>query len=187
MGFTSLSDTPVNPWPSVQVHDRLLGPTSCSLGIRPGLPWIKRLYNGAQFSLAGYFARTVHQALDAAKAMTLVIPCTIATVIFITVNTILVAVMVRLAAGPRSTAWSYERYMPFILIYLGGNVLGLAMVLLWPYIGPYSAILLIAPYVVRHVARHLRRDRGIGVHRRVKALPWRKGDSSPAFAIRIRY
>ncbi|MEV5887850.1 hypothetical protein [Nonomuraea fuscirosea] len=61
--------------------------------------------------------------------------------------------------------------MPFILIYLGANLLGLASVLLWPYIGPYATILLIAPYIVRHAAHHFGRDRRIGVHRRVKALP----------------
>lgn len=77
-----------------------------------------------------------------------------------------------LAAGPRSTAWSYARHIPpFILIYLGGNALGLATVLLWPHIGPYSTILLIAPYMLRHAAHHLRRNRRIGAHRRVKALP----------------
>ncbi|MET8986964.1 hypothetical protein ABZW49_16075 [Nonomuraea wenchangensis] len=164
---------------SVLVTASLAGPQAaalvglaCALGIRPSLPWIKRLYNGAQVSLAGYLAGTVYQALDATEAMPLVIRYAIATVIFIMANTILVAVMVKLAAGPGLTIWTCARHMsPFMLIYLGGNALSLATVLLWPHIGPYSTTLLIAPYMVRYAVHHLHRDRRIGTHRRVKTLP----------------
>lgn len=146
---------------------------SCALGMRSGLRWIKRMYNGAQFSLAGYVAGIVYQVLGGANAtkpwaMEMVIPYTVATVIFILVNFILVAVMVRLAAGPGSAAFFYSRRMPiFILIFLGCNALGLVTVCLWSYIGPYSAVLLLAPYVARHAVRRLRMDRRIGAHRRV--------------------
>lgn len=135
----------------------LLGPGPAALigltaAVSPqqDLPVVKRMFNGAQFALSSFAAGLVFAALDPAwsgimSSRTYLAFCA-ALLTFVTANLMLVAAVLLLSR--QATGRQLRREASHLLLPTFGNgSFGLLLVGLWPSVGPYTALLVLAPVV----------------------------------------
>lgn len=121
------------------------------------LPWKKRLFNGAQFALAGWFAGFVYTAVpghagpgfvDASFPLVLV-PVLAAVAAHVLANVALTATVVRLAEGISMKAMWWGGLAEMAASYTGFSLIGLFMAVLWVVgVGPLAALLVLAPLLL---------------------------------------
>ncbi|MFI7443791.1 HD-GYP domain-containing protein [Nonomuraea indica] len=125
------------------------------LSVRPGLPLVKRLFNGAQFAICGTVAGWVYLHLGgrtgvpAANAFDeLIGPYAAATAVFVPLNIVLTLTMIRLATGSGTMAMPVRGMVQFLLSYLGYGTFGLLVAGLWATVQSISAVLVLLPLFV---------------------------------------
>ncbi|TYB52633.1 HD-GYP domain-containing protein [Nonomuraea sp. PA05] len=140
----------------------LLGPEGAALvgmtavlSVRPGLPLIKRLFNGAQFAICGFVAGQVYRALQGQVGVPevnafddLIGPYAAATAVFVPLNIALTLTMVGLATQVRATEVPMRGMAQFLLSYLGYGTFGLLVAGLWATVASISAVLVLLPLFV---------------------------------------
>ncbi|MEW9555746.1 HD-GYP domain-containing protein [Nonomuraea sp. NPDC050783] len=140
----------------------LIGPDGAALvgltavlSVRPGLPLIKRLFNGAQFAICGYAAGQVYLAFDGQVGVPqvnafddLIGPYAAATAVFVPLNIALTLTMIALATGARATEMPMRGMAQFLLSYLGYGTFGLLVAGLWATVQSISAVLVLLPLFV---------------------------------------
>ncbi|MEU0566319.1 HD-GYP domain-containing protein [Nonomuraea sp. NPDC005983] len=138
----------------------LIGPEGAALvgltavlSVRPGLPLIKRLFNGAQFAICGYAAGWVYQWLGGAVGVPqvnqfdrLIGPYAAATAVFVPLNILLTLTMIGLAT--RVMEVPMRGMVQFLLSYLGYGTFGLLVAGLWATVASISAVLVLLPLFV---------------------------------------
>lgn len=138
----------------------LVGPEGAALvgliavvSVRPGLPVVKRLFNGAQFAICGYAAGWVYQVLGQRPGVPqvhqfddLIGPYAAATAVFVPLNLLLTLIMVRLAT--KGDDVSLRGMLQFLLSYLGYGTFGLLVAGLWATVQSISAVLVLLPLFV---------------------------------------
>lgn len=140
----------------------LIGPDGAALvgltailSVRPGLPLIKRLFNGAQFAICGYAAGHVYYtALDGKVGLPkvdafddLIGPYAAATAVFVPLNIALTLTMIGLATRVRAEV-PMRGMAQFLLSYLGYGTFGLLVAGLWATVQSISAVLVLLPLFV---------------------------------------
>ncbi|NUT40126.1 MAG: HD-GYP domain-containing protein [Thermoactinospora sp.] len=137
----------------------LIGPEGAALvgliavvSVRPGLPLVKRLFNGAQFAVCGFAAGWAYESLGGVSGVPqphqfdeLIGPYAVATAVYVPLNIVLILVMVRLATGG---AVSFRGMFQFLLSYLGYGTFGLLVAGLWATVQSISAVLVLLPLFV---------------------------------------
>src|SRR5690606_24669356 len=140
----------------------LIGPEGAALvgltavlSVRPGLPLVKRVFNGAQFAVCGYVAGLVYVWLGGAIGVPevnefddLIGPYVGATAVFVPLNILLTLTMVRLATRSRPGGVPLRGLAQFLLSYLGYGTFGLLVAGLWATIQSISAVLVLVPLFV---------------------------------------
>ncbi|MEV0167193.1 HD-GYP domain-containing protein [Nonomuraea fuscirosea] len=140
----------------------LIGPEGAALvgftavfSVRPGLPLVKRLFNGAQFAICGYVAGRVYEALDGRVGVPevnafddLIGPYAAATAVFVPLNIALTLTMIGLATHVRATEMPVRGMAQFLLSYLGYGTFGLLVAGLWATVASISAVLVLLPLFV---------------------------------------
>ncbi|MGP3956305.1 HD-GYP domain-containing protein [Nonomuraea sp. 3N208] len=140
----------------------LIGPEGAALvgltavvSVRPGLPLIKRLFNGAQFAICGYVAGRVYVALEGKVGVPevnafddLIGPYVAATAVFVPLNIALTLTMVALATRVRPAEVPLRGMVQFLLSYLGYGTFGLLVAGLWATVQSISAVLVLVPLFV---------------------------------------
>ncbi|MEV4174397.1 MULTISPECIES: HD-GYP domain-containing protein [unclassified Nonomuraea] len=125
------------------------------LSVRPGLPLVKRLFNGAQFAICGYVAGRVYEALHGKVGVPgvnafddLIGPYAAATAVFVPLNIALTLTMIGLATHVRATEVPLRGMAQFLLSYLGYGTFGLLVAGLWATVASISAVLVLLPLFV---------------------------------------
>lgn len=140
----------------------LIGPEGAALvgltavlSVRPGLPFVKRVFNGAQFAICGYAAGFVYVWLGGAIGVPevnefddLIGPYVAATAVFVPLNILLTLTMVRLANRGRPVDLPLRGLTQFLLSYFGYATFGLLVAGLWATIQSISAVLVLVPLFV---------------------------------------
>ncbi|NUW45075.1 HD-GYP domain-containing protein [Nonomuraea rhodomycinica] len=140
----------------------LLGPEGTALvgftavlSVRPGLPLVKRLFNGAQFAICGHAAGWVYVQLGGRIGVPevhafddLIGPYVAATAVFVPLNILLTLTMIRLATGVRAVEVPMRGLAQFLLSYLGYGTFGLLVAGLWATVQSISAVLVLVPLFV---------------------------------------
>jgi HD-GYP domain-containing protein (c-di-GMP phosphodiesterase class II) len=140
----------------------LVGPAGAALvgftavfSVRPGLPLIKRLFNGAQFAICGYAAGWVYYAFGGEFGVPevnafdqLIGPYAAATAVFVPLNILLTLTMIRLATRVEGVEVPLRGMAPFLLSYLGYATFGLLVAGLWATVQSISAVLVLLPLFV---------------------------------------
>ncbi|NUR90246.1 MAG: HD-GYP domain-containing protein [Nonomuraea sp.] len=140
----------------------LIGPEGAALvgltavlSVRPGLPLVKRLFNGAQFAICGYAAGWVYQGLGGVSGVPkvnafddLIGPYAAATAVFVPLNIVLTLTVIRLASGVESMEVPLRGLVQFLLSYLGYGTFGLLVAGLWATVQSISAVLVLLPLFV---------------------------------------
>ncbi|GAA0920538.1 HD-GYP domain-containing protein [Nonomuraea longicatena] len=125
------------------------------LSVRPGLPLIKRLFNGSQFAICGYAAGSVYEVLGGVSGVpkvnafdALIGPYAAATAVFVPLNIVLTLTMIRLATRVGKVEMPIRGFAQFLLTYLGYGTFGLLVAGLWATIASISAVLVLLPLFV---------------------------------------
>ncbi|NRQ36021.1 HD-GYP domain-containing protein [Nonomuraea sp. NN258] len=140
----------------------LIGPEGSALvgltavvSVRPGLPLVKRLFNGAQFAICGYAAGWVYQGLGGRLGVPevnafddLIGPYAAATAVFVPLNIVLTLTVIRLATRVRAVEVPMRGMVQFLLSYLGYGTFGLLVAGLWATVQSISAVLVLLPLFV---------------------------------------
>ncbi|NUP62534.1 MAG: HD-GYP domain-containing protein [Nonomuraea sp.] len=140
----------------------LIGPEGSALvgltaavSVRPGLPLVKRLFNGAQFAICGYASGWVYEWLGGAVGVPrvnafddLIGPYAAATAVFVPLNIVLTLTMIGLATSVRATEVPLRGMVQFLLSYLGYGTFGLLVAGLWATVQSISAVLVLMPLFV---------------------------------------
>jgi HD-GYP domain-containing protein (c-di-GMP phosphodiesterase class II) len=140
----------------------LIGPEGAALvgltavfSVRPGLPLVKRLFNGAQFAVCGYASGWVYEWLDGTVGVPrvnefdhLIGPYAVATAVFVPLNIVLTLTMISLATRVRATEVPLRGMAQFLLSYLGYGTFGLLVAGLWATVQSISAVLVLLPLFV---------------------------------------
>lgn len=140
----------------------LIGPEGAALvgltavlSVRPGLPLIKRLFNGAQFAICGYAAGQVYGWLGGISQVPevnafddLIGPYAAATAVFVPLNIVLTLTMISLATKVSAVDVPMRGLVQFLLTYLGYGTFGLLVAGLWATIASISAVLVLLPLFV---------------------------------------
>ncbi|MEV4221211.1 HD-GYP domain-containing protein [Nonomuraea sp. NPDC049725] len=140
----------------------LIGPEGAALvgltavlSVRPGLPLIKRVFNGAQFAICGFAAGGVYVWLGGAVGVPevaafddLIGPYAAATAVFVPLNILLTLTMIRLATHVRAEEVPLRGLAQFLLSYLGYGTFGLLVAGLWATVQSISAVLVLVPLFV---------------------------------------
>jgi putative nucleotidyltransferase with HDIG domain len=129
--------------------------TVAVLSVRPGLPLVKRLFNGAQFAVCGYAAGLAYiyaggaPGLPAVDTFTaLILPYAVAAAVFVPLNFVLMAVLLRLASVVRRDQVPLRETARFLASYLGYATFGLLIAGLWATVQSISAVLVLLPMFV---------------------------------------
>ncbi|MFB9894210.1 HD-GYP domain-containing protein [Planobispora takensis] len=130
----------------------LVGMTA-ALSVHPGLPPVKRLFNGAQFAVCGYVAGMVYQHLggktdvpDIAGFNDLILPYAGAAAVFVPLNFILIAFILILSG--QADQVPLRGLAQFLVSYLGYATFGLLIAGLWATVNSISAVLVLIPLFV---------------------------------------
>ncbi|MBE1587443.1 HD-GYP domain-containing protein [Nonomuraea angiospora] len=140
----------------------LIGPEGAAVvgltamvSVRPGLPLIKRLFNGAQFAICGYVAGRVYESLHGQVGVPqvnafddLIGPYAAAMAVFVPLNIALTLTMIGLATRVRATEVPLRGMAQFLLSYLGYGTFGLLVAGLWATVQSISAVLVLLPLFV---------------------------------------
>ncbi|WP_084959309.1 HD-GYP domain-containing protein [Thermoactinospora rubra] len=120
--------------------------------VRPGLPLVKRLFNGAQFAVCGYAAGWVYEQFGGVSGVPevdefdrLIGPYAAATAVFVPLNILLTLTMVKLATRGEVPLRGMGQ---FLLSYLGYGTFGLLVAGLWATVQSISAVLVLLPLFV---------------------------------------
>jgi putative nucleotidyltransferase with HDIG domain len=128
--------------------------TVAVLSVRPGLPLVKRLFNGAQFALCGYAAGEVYllaggpAAPPVDRVADLIGPYAAAAAVFVPLNVLQMAIMLRLASVVRGDQLPVRDTARFFASYLGYATFGLLIAGLWATVQSISAVLVLLPMFV---------------------------------------
>ncbi|MFC4061423.1 HD-GYP domain-containing protein [Planomonospora corallina] len=132
----------------------LVGMTAV-LSVRPGLPLVKRLFNGAQFAICGYGAGWVYTRLGGPVAVPdaagtdfsdLIVPFAGAAAVFVPLNLALIAVV--LALTGQADQVPLRGLAQFLVSYLGYATFGLLIAGLWATVASIAAVLVLIPLFV---------------------------------------
>jgi HD-GYP domain-containing protein (c-di-GMP phosphodiesterase class II) len=129
--------------------------TVAVLSVRPGLPLVKRLFNGAQFALCGYAAGRVFELAGGQRGLPavdrfneLIGPFAAAAAVFVPLNFVLIAVLLRLGSFVRGDQVPLRDTARFLVSYLGYATFGLLIAGLWATVASISAVLVLLPMFV---------------------------------------
>lgn len=140
----------------------LIGPEGAALvgltavfSVRPGLPLVKRLFNGAQFALCGYAAGRAYEYTGGVSGVpdvnafeALIGPYAAAAAVFIPVNIVLTLTMITLATRVRAEEVPLKGMVQFLVSYFGYATFGLLVAGLWATVQSISAVLVLLPLFV---------------------------------------
>ncbi|MGW0058503.1 HD-GYP domain-containing protein [Streptosporangium sandarakinum] len=139
----------------------LVGPEGAALvgmtavfSVRPGLPLVKRLFNGAQFAICGFVAGWVYKRLlgghpvipSIAGFDDLIVPFAGAAAVFVPLNFVLIAVV--LVTTGQAHQVPLRGLAQFLVSYLGYATFGLLIAGLWTTVNSISAVLVLLPLFV---------------------------------------
>ncbi|GLX02896.1 HD-GYP domain-containing protein [Microtetraspora sp. NBRC 16547] len=140
----------------------LVGPEGAALvglmavvSVRPGLPVVKRLFNGAQFVICGYAAGVAFQHAGGTVGLPreddfpgVIVPYGAATAAFVLINFGLTAVILLLAEGVGKDQVPLRGTVQILGSYLGYATFGLLIAGLWATVQSISAVLVLIPLFV---------------------------------------
>ncbi|MFF3669199.1 HD-GYP domain-containing protein [Microtetraspora malaysiensis] len=140
----------------------LVGPEGAALvglmavvSVRPGLPVVKRLFNGAQFVICGYAAGVAFERAGGTPGLPrendfpgVVVPYGAATAAFVLINFALTAVILLLAEGVGKDQVPLRGTVQILGSYLGYATFGLLIAGLWATVQSISAVLVLIPLFV---------------------------------------
>jgi HD-GYP domain-containing protein (c-di-GMP phosphodiesterase class II) len=127
------------------------------LSVRPGLALVKRLFNGAQYSLCGYAAGWAYERTGGVGAVGLpqvsdfpgiLVPYGAATAAFVAANFVLTAIMLQLASIVGRHQVSLRSMVQFLSSYVGFATFGLLIAALWSTVQSISTVLVLLPLFV---------------------------------------
>jgi len=124
------------------------------LSVRPGLPPVKRLFNGAQFAVCGYAAGVVYrlaggpEGLPVERFADLLVPYAAAAAVFVPLNVLLIGVLLRLASVVSRAQVPLREAVRFLVSYLGYATFGLLIVGLWASVQSLAAVLVLVPVFI---------------------------------------
>ncbi|MFD8530170.1 HD-GYP domain-containing protein [Streptosporangium canum] len=138
----------------------LVGPEGAALvgmtavfSVRPGLPLVKRLFNGAQFAVCGYVAGKIYEWLGGGVGLPtiagfddLIVPFAGAAAVFVPLNFILIALVLVLTG--QADQVPLRGVAQFMVSYLGYATFGLLIAGLWATVSSISAVLVLLPLFV---------------------------------------
>ncbi|MFF5212473.1 HD-GYP domain-containing protein [Streptosporangium sp. NPDC000396] len=138
----------------------LVGPEGAALvgmtavfSVRPGLPLVKRLFNGAQFAVCGYAAGHAYEWLGGRAGLPniagfddLIVPFAGAAAVFVPLNFILIAIVLVLTG--QADQVPLRGLAQFMVSYLGYATFGLLIAGLWATVNSISAVLVLLPLFV---------------------------------------
>ncbi|WP_344864693.1 HD-GYP domain-containing protein [Planomonospora alba] len=141
----------------------LVGPEGAALvgvtavfSVRPGLPLVKRLFNGAQFAICGYGAGWVYTTLLGSPASApgmagadfsdLIVPFAGAAAVFVPLNFALIAGV--LVVTGQADQVPLRGLAQFLVSYLGYATFGLLIAGLWATVASIAAVLVLIPLFV---------------------------------------
>ncbi|MFD1936213.1 MULTISPECIES: HD-GYP domain-containing protein [Nonomuraea] len=125
------------------------------LSVRPGLPLVKRLFNGAQFAICGYVSGMAYLFFGGVPKVpmvndfeALIGPYAAAAALFVPLNIVLTLTMVWLATQVRAEELPVSGMTQFLLSYFGYATFGLLVAGLWATVQSISAVLVLLPLFV---------------------------------------
>jgi HD-GYP domain-containing protein (c-di-GMP phosphodiesterase class II) len=138
----------------------LVGPEGAALvgltavfSVRPGLPLVKRVFNGAQFAICGYVAGRVFETLGGRPGVpdiddfnAIIVPYIGAAAVFVPLNFLLIGIMLSLVGELDQVP--LRGLAPFMVSYLGYATFGLLIAGLWATVQSISAVLVLLPLFV---------------------------------------
>ncbi|WP_214110803.1 HD-GYP domain-containing protein [Acrocarpospora catenulata] len=140
----------------------LVGPQAAALvaatavlSVRPGLPMVKRLFNGAQFAVCAYVAGLAFQWAGGRVGLpemgdfpALILPYGAATAVFVGSNVVLTGLILALAEGVGKRQVPVRNVVQFLVSYCGYATFGLLIAGLWATVQSISAVLVLLPLFV---------------------------------------
>ncbi|GAA3442036.1 metal-dependent phosphohydrolase [Planomonospora venezuelensis] len=133
----------------------LVGMTAV-LSVHPGLPPLKRLFNGSQFAICGYVAGWVYlELLDGGSGVPgvsgpdfaeVIVPFAGAAAVFVPLNFVLIALV--LVTTGQADQVPLRGLAQFLVSYLGYATFGLLIAGLWATVSSISAVLVLVPLFV---------------------------------------
>ncbi|MFF4774995.1 HD-GYP domain-containing protein [Microtetraspora fusca] len=140
----------------------LVGPEGAALvglmaviSVRPGLPVVKRLFNGAQFVICGYAAGVAFELAGGTVGLPreddfpgVIVPYGAATAAFVLINFALTAIILLLAEGVGKDQVPLRGTVQILGSYLGYATFGLLIAGLWATVQSISAVLVLIPLFV---------------------------------------
>ncbi|GAA1001457.1 HD-GYP domain-containing protein [Acrocarpospora macrocephala] len=125
------------------------------LSVRPGLPMVKRLFNGAQFAVCGYAAGLAYNWAGGTVGLPqktdfpeIILPYGAATGVFVAINFLLTALILALAEGVGKRQVPVRNMVQFLVSYCGYATFGLLIAGLWATVQSISAVLVLLPLFV---------------------------------------
>ncbi len=128
--------------------------TVAVLSVRPGLPLVKRLFNGAQFAVCGHAAGEIYLLAGGPPGppvepfANLIGPYAAAAAVFVPLNVLQMAILLRLASVVRGDQVPVRDTARFFASYLGYATFGLLIAGLWATVQSISAVLVLLPMFV---------------------------------------
>ncbi|GAA0407916.1 HD-GYP domain-containing protein [Microbispora corallina] len=147
----------------------LVGPEGAALvgltavfSVRPGLPLVKRLFNGGQYAICGYAAGWAYERAGGTLGLPhvsdfpgILVPYAAATAAFVAINFVLTAIMLNLAAVVGRDQVSLRSVAQFLASYVGYAIFGLLIAALWSTVESISTVLVLLPlFVARWALGH---------------------------------
>ncbi|MEZ0074481.1 HD-GYP domain-containing protein [Planotetraspora sp. GP83] len=147
----------------------LVGPLGAALvglmavvSVRPGLPVVKRLFNGAQFVICGYAAGWAFALAGGTVGLPkitdfpgIIVPYGAATAAFVGINFVLTAIILLLVAGVGKNQVSLRGIVQFLGSIVGYATFGLLIAGLWATVQSISTVLVLLPlFVARWALGH---------------------------------
>ncbi|GII58898.1 metal-dependent phosphohydrolase [Planotetraspora thailandica] len=132
------------------------------LSVRPGLPLVKRLFNGAQFVICGYAAGWAFETAGGVPGLPqitdfpgILIPYGAATAAFVVINVVLTATILLLVGGVGRHQVALRSIFQFLGSYVGYATFGLLIAGLWATVQSISTVLVLLPlFVARWALGH---------------------------------